>query len=121
MRRLTVDRDAKIEQLAAPRSRSLLRGPLRARHQRLDASAVHRSQSPAGARATSTARERAGRASARVEELLQNGVAAFQRGEADEARRLLQAAIDGGAPSEDALAVLERLNRLETAVSPVPR
>jgi tetratricopeptide (TPR) repeat protein len=54
------------------------------------------------------------------EELLQNGVAAFQRGEADEARRLLQAAIDGGAPSEEALAVLERLNRLETAVSPVP-
>src|SRR5262245_12334927 len=54
------------------------------------------------------------------EELLQNGVAAFQRGEADEARRLLQAAIDGGAPSEEALAVLERLNRLETAASPVP-
>ena len=53
------------------------------------------------------------------EELLQNGVAAFQRGEADEARRLLQAAIDGGAPSEEALAVLERLNRLETAASPV--
>src|SRR5437867_2310445 len=52
------------------------------------------------------------------EELLQNGVAAFQRGEGDEARRLLQAAIDGGAPSEEALAVLERLNRIETAVSP---
>jgi len=49
------------------------------------------------------------------EELLQNGVAAFQRGEGDEARRLLQAAIDGGAPSEEALAVLDRLNRLETA------
>ena len=48
------------------------------------------------------------------EELLQNGVAAFQRGEGDEARRLLQAAIDGGAPSEEALAVLDRLNRLET-------
>src|SRR6185369_17179950 len=29
------------------------------------------------------------------EELLQNGVAAFQRGESDEARRLIQAAIDG--------------------------
>ena len=43
------------------------------------------------------------------EELLQNGVAAFQRGEGDEARRLLQAAIDGGAPSEEALAVLDRL------------
>jgi len=54
------------------------------------------------------------------EELLQNGVAAFHRGEGDEARRLLQAAIEGGAPSEEALAVLERLNRLETAVSPAP-
>ena len=54
------------------------------------------------------------------EELLQNGVAAFQRGESDEARRLLQAAIEGGAPSEEALAVLERLNRLETVVSPPP-
>src|SRR3954453_23449865 len=53
------------------------------------------------------------------EELLQNGVAAFQRGEGEEARRLLQAAIDGGAPSEEALAVLERVNRLETAASPV--
>jgi len=52
------------------------------------------------------------------EELLQNGVAAFQRGEGDEARRLLQAAIDGGAPSEEALAVLDRLNRLEAAAPP---
>ena len=51
------------------------------------------------------------------EELLQTGVAAFQRGEGEEARRLLQAAIEGGAPSEEALAVLERLNRLETAAS----
>src|SRR5436190_12108284 len=49
------------------------------------------------------------------EELLQNGMAAFQRGDGDEARKLLQAAIDGGAPTEEALAVLERLNRLETA------
>lgn len=48
------------------------------------------------------------------EELLQKGVAAFSRGEPDEARRLLQAAIDLGAPSEEALAVLDRLNRLET-------
>lgn len=54
------------------------------------------------------------------EELLQNGVAAFQRGESDEARRLLRAAIEGGAPSEEALAVLERLNRFESAVSSVP-
>jgi hypothetical protein len=53
------------------------------------------------------------------EELLHSGVAAFQRGESDEARRLLKAAIDGGAPSEEALALLERLDRLETtAASP---
>ena len=52
------------------------------------------------------------------EELLQNGVAAFQRGDGDEARRLLQAAIERGAPSEDALAVLERINRFEAAAPP---
>src|SRR6476660_3643791 len=54
------------------------------------------------------------------EELLQNGVAAYQRGDAEEARRLLQAAIEGGAPSEEALAVLERLNRLDTPAPPPP-
>src|SRR6266851_3387512 len=43
------------------------------------------------------------------EELLQNGLAAFHVGDVDEARRLLRAGIDGGAPSEEALAVLERL------------
>src|SRR6266851_2573313 len=52
------------------------------------------------------------------EELLQNGVAAFHRGDGEEARRLLQAAIRGGAPAEEALAVLERLNRLEAAITP---
>ena len=52
------------------------------------------------------------------EELLQKGVAAFSRGEGDEARRLLQAAIDGGAPSEEALTLLDRLNRFETAPPP---
>src|SRR3954452_3311967 len=51
------------------------------------------------------------------EELLQNGVAAFQRGEGEEARRLLQAAIEGGAPSDEALAILDRLNRLAPALS----
>src|SRR5437016_2865003 len=48
------------------------------------------------------------------EELLQTGVAAFHRGDSEEARRLLQAAIDAGAPPEDALAFLERLNRLDS-------
>ncbi len=51
------------------------------------------------------------------EELLHTGVEAFQRGEGDEARRLLKAAIDGGAPPDEALAVLERLDRLETAAT----
>jgi hypothetical protein len=52
------------------------------------------------------------------EEILQNGVDAFSRGEGDEARRLLNAAIDGGAPSEEALALLGRLDRLETTTAP---
>jgi tetratricopeptide (TPR) repeat protein len=52
------------------------------------------------------------------EELLQNGIAAFQRGDGDEARRLLQSAIEGGAPSDEALAVLDRLNRSETTAPP---
>lgn len=63
------------------------------------------------------------------EELLHNGVAAFHRGEGDEARRLLQAAIDGGAPPDEALTILERINRTvqaraelgESGKPPLPR
>src|SRR6266540_1827866 len=51
------------------------------------------------------------------EELLHTGVAAFKRGDGEEARRLLQSAIDRGAPSDEALAVLERLDRLERTAS----
>ena len=54
------------------------------------------------------------------EELLQSGVAAFERGEGDEARRLIQTAISQGAPSDEALAVLERLNRMEQGAVPPP-
>src|SRR6266850_7868981 len=53
------------------------------------------------------------------DELLHSGVAAFERGEGGEARRLLQAALDGGAPSDEALAVLDRLNRLEATATAV--
>src|SRR5436190_3683992 len=53
------------------------------------------------------------------EELLQNGVAAFQRGDGDEARRLLRSALDHGAPAEDALALLDRLDRADPAAPAV--
>src|SRR5215467_9371587 len=52
------------------------------------------------------------------EELLQNGVAAFERGDVDEARQLLQAAIARGGPNDEALALIDRLNRLDAAATP---
>ena len=52
------------------------------------------------------------------EELLHDGVEAFNRGEASEARRLLEAAMLQGAPSDQALALLDRLNRLEPGAPP---
>jgi tetratricopeptide (TPR) repeat protein len=45
------------------------------------------------------------------EELLQRGVAAFRDGDRDEAKRLLQAALDSGAPPDEALPLLDRLHR----------
>jgi tetratricopeptide (TPR) repeat protein len=50
------------------------------------------------------------------EELLQTGTAAFQRGDAEGARRLLTSAVERGAQPDEALAMLDRLQRL----SPVP-
>jgi hypothetical protein len=49
------------------------------------------------------------------EELLHTGAAAFDRGDARAARRLLNSAVERGAGSEEALVLLERLNRLEQA------
>src|SRR5205807_7873057 len=46
------------------------------------------------------------------DELLHAGLAAFSRGEADDARRLLTSAVERGARPEEALATLERLDRL---------
>jgi tetratricopeptide (TPR) repeat protein len=51
------------------------------------------------------------------EELLQRGVAAFERGDVDEARELLQGVIARGGPSVEALALIDRLNRLDTIAS----
>jgi hypothetical protein len=47
------------------------------------------------------------------EELLQRGLAAFSRGASDEARALLETALTRGAPPDQALAVLGRIQRLE--------
>jgi len=51
------------------------------------------------------------------EELLHSGVAAFERGEGHEARRLLDAAIASGAPRDEAMVLLDRLNRLHVPAS----
>ena len=55
------------------------------------------------------------------EELLHSGVAAFNRGDAGAARRFLKSAVERGAASEEAIALLERLDRLEAATSPAER
>jgi tetratricopeptide (TPR) repeat protein len=51
------------------------------------------------------------------EELLQRGVAAFRLGQRDEARRLLQAAIEGGAPTDEAQTLLDRLHHEHDAIA----
>jgi len=51
------------------------------------------------------------------EELLHHGVDAFHRGDANAARELLNTAVERGAPQDEALAVLGRLDRLEAAGS----
>ncbi|MGE3509842.1 MAG: hypothetical protein AB7N65_13265 [Vicinamibacterales bacterium] len=48
------------------------------------------------------------------EELLQRGLDAFDRGATGDARRLIEAAITRGAPRDEALPVLDRIQRLDT-------
>ena len=56
------------------------------------------------------------------DELLHAGLAAFTRGDAGDARRLLNSAVERGARPEEAFAALERLDRLVPAdVAPAPR
>lgn len=50
-----------------------------------------------------------------AEELVHSGADAFHRGESEAARRLLRSAVEHGAATEEALALLERLDRLEAA------
>src|SRR4051794_39833525 len=47
----------------------------------------------------------------RLEELLQGGVAALDRGQGSEARRLLEAAVESGARGDELHPLLDRLNR----------
>src|SRR5687767_5148768 len=55
------------------------------------------------------------------DELVHAGAAALERGEVDGARHLLSSALEGGAASEEALALLTRIERLDTvAVQPDP-
>jgi hypothetical protein len=49
------------------------------------------------------------------DELLHAGLAAFARGDAGDARRLLTSAVERGARPEEAMAVLERLDRITPA------
>ena len=51
------------------------------------------------------------------DELLHTGEAAFGRGDADEARALIHSAVEHGAPRDEALALLARIERLEAAAS----
>ena len=53
------------------------------------------------------------------EELLHNGVAAFERGEIEAARQLLNAAVQRGGAHEVALAFLTRIDRISAASSAV--
>lgn len=58
------------------------------------------------------------------DELLHAGLAAFARGDAGDARRLLTSAVDSGARPEEAMAALQRLERIvpaEDAAAPRPR
>jgi tetratricopeptide (TPR) repeat protein len=55
------------------------------------------------------------------EELVHSGAAAFQQGDPDTARKLLRSAVEHGAATEEALALLERLDRLEAASVPDSR
>lgn len=52
------------------------------------------------------------------EELIHTGAAAFERGEAETARRLLMSAVDQGTITEEALALLDRIDRLQAAGVP---
>jgi hypothetical protein len=52
------------------------------------------------------------------EELVRHSAAAFERGDGEQARALLQKAMSGGVHSDEAFALLNRLNRLQAGAAP---
>jgi tetratricopeptide (TPR) repeat protein len=54
------------------------------------------------------------------DEILHAGLAAFARGDAGDARRLLTTAVERGARPEEAMAALERLDRIAPSPAPAP-
>ncbi len=107
------DRDAKVEQLLLDGLDQYFAGRYSdAIHIWTRALFFDRSQPRARAyidRARSAIAERARRS----EQLLHDGVAAFDRGDGGAARQLLNAALEDGASRDEALAVLGRLDRLD--------
>ncbi|HJR61854.1 MAG TPA: hypothetical protein VJ813_20770 [Vicinamibacterales bacterium] len=53
------------------------------------------------------------------DELLHTGSAAFDRGDAGAARQLVASAVEHGASADEALALMARIDRLETAAQPM--
>jgi tetratricopeptide (TPR) repeat protein len=66
------------------------------------------------------ARSALGEQQREAEELIHNGVAAFERGEIEAARQLLNAAVQRGGAHEVALAFLTRIDRISAAPAVVP-
>ena len=54
------------------------------------------------------------------EELLQTGTAAFLRGDAEDARRLLRSAVDRGVSPDEAMALLDRIDRIASPADVAP-
>src|SRR5688500_15748078 len=54
------------------------------------------------------------------DELLHTGSAAFDRGDAEGARKLVASAVEHGASADEALALLARIERLDLAAPPAP-
>ncbi|MCM3881927.1 MAG: type II toxin-antitoxin system MqsA family antitoxin [Vicinamibacterales bacterium] len=116
----TADRDAKIESLLMAGLDHYFASDY---SQAIDVwtRALFLDRSHARARAyIERARSALGEQQREAEELIHNGVAAFERGEMQAARQLLNAAVQRGGAHEVALAFLTRIDRISAAPAPAP-